>query len=129
MAIFSHIKLKALFMLTVFTVNLYAICHCHHNAAHQAKTVIAHCSHCHKEAPAKEDNDGCCGTHAVQFNHLDKMAVKGIAVATPPAQDLVQPIQFSVPALDYTATRSVIVDWQQKHIPPDLLSLHQCYRI
>lgn len=140
-------------MLTVFTANMYAFCHCHHvQAARTAHLPDSGCPYCHKENANQaqeaanhaqetanrsqhlpnqphESKDGCCAQHALLFSLLDKQATKRIIVDGSPVIAIVPPpfIRLSL----NTPTRNTARHQTQprKHIPPDPLSFYQRYQI
>jgi len=114
-------------MLTVFTVNFGAICHC---AAGTAAAPARHscCSHAEKAPENKQpcnDGNGCSGMHAVKFNLLEKQASQ--TIAPEPLFPMTLPIRLLAPAILITKTFPEIPP--HKHPPPDRQVLFQCFLI
>lgn len=147
---FVAIKHKALFLLTVFAANFYSVCHCKDMApSHPALAHVRHHEgkhHTEKDAccgddlqPQKtcagddcpcDENNGCCGMHAVKWSLLEKQTADPISL---------HPVFFaaffghfiiptdSTPSLP---SEGRIEDkWLHKHSPPDLQSLYQRFLI
>jgi hypothetical protein len=143
---FIVIKLKALFMLTVFTANFYSVCHCKDMVvSHPALSQVSHhheekdtccddekteknCTDHHKPCNEK---DGCCGTHAVKFSLLEKQTAEQITLhplfAVAFTQHFIIPLEI-IPLSGNTEGK-IEQEWLHKHSPPDLQSLYQRFLI
>ena len=138
------IRLKALFLLTVFAANFCAICHCgemvvtrhtlaHTNPTHKNSCCQESCRSANSDAtPHKPCNEqgGCCGAHAIKFGLLEKQTVEPIhidalfAVAITP-YFIVSP---EIPLPGHVQGH-IGYEWRHKHSPPDLQSLYQRFLI
>lgn len=123
MSLFRNIQWKALLLLTVFTVNFMAICHC------SSGRVMEHSCCAKKETrpPCKDDN-GCSGKHAVKFNLLEKQVSSHIELDHP-LYALVY-ITYDQQMEMHAGTEPTSSGkWPPAYSPPDLQSLYQCFRI
>jgi hypothetical protein len=141
------IKLKALFLLTVFTANFYSICHCrdmaisrhtlsHRSQGHERKSC------CQKEPPADKPcaddhhkpcngKDGCCGTHAVKFSLLEKQTAEQVTLhpvfAAAFTHHFIIPLHIIFPAGNPEG--KIDDEWRHRHSPPDFQALYQRFLI
>lgn len=135
------IKLKALFLLTVFAANLIAVCHCRHtlsqgDQAAKQKAVCCSgvpktdetCAAGHKPC---DEKDGCCGTHVLQFGLLEKQTADAITLRPLYAVALAHSFIFSLETLAASGHAELRIgeEWLHKHPPPDFQSLYQRYLI
>ncbi|HTI92829.1 MAG TPA: hypothetical protein VL727_19665 [Puia sp.] len=149
MANFIAIKLKALFMLTVFAANFYSVCHCRHLAISNSNLPVAFdgikghekdqdCDHDHCSDKTCADNhkpcnekDGCCGTHAIKFSQQEKQAAEQITLqplfVAAFTRHFIMPLDILL--LSCNREGGIEQEWLHKHSPPDLQSLYQRYLI
>jgi hypothetical protein len=148
MSNFIVIKLKALFMLTVFAANFYSVCHCRHMAISNSNPVAFdgikghekdqdcdddHCSDksCADNHKPCNEKDGCCGTHAVKFSLLEKQTAEQITLhplfTVAFTQHFIIPLEI-IPLSGNTEGK-IEQEWLHKHSPPDLQSLYQRFLI
>lgn len=142
---FIVIKLKTLFLLTVFTANFYCVCHCKDmTVSHPAFSRVSHhheeketccdneqteknCTDHHKPCGEK---DGCCGTHAVKFSLLEKQTVDPITFHPVFFAAFIHHFIIPTNILPSRHSGGRIEDkWLHKHSPPDLQSLYQRFLI
>jgi hypothetical protein len=153
------IKSKALLMLVVFTANFYTVCHCTTPAhtttlrscpsespaapSHQPSCCQSHHPNAHVTNPQApqacpddtkpcNNKDGCCQTHSIKFNLLEKQTAPPVAfqplsatVLTPHFISPVAALSTGITLLQVSAPE----ERYRKKAPPDLLSLYQFFRI
>ncbi len=148
---FIAIKLKALFLLTVFTANFYSVCHCkdmapsrpalaqrasHHDGKHHeekddcCRDDIQSPKDCSDHHCPRDEKNGCCGTHAVKWSLLEKQAA--YPISSYPVFFAAFTHHFIIPTdltLSLPSKGKIQDKWLHKHSPPDLQSLYQRFLI
>jgi len=142
------IKLKALFMLTVFAANFYNICHCRHMVISNSNLPVFngikgheetqdcdgdHCSDktCTDNHKPCNEKNGCCGTHAIKFSLLEKQVAEQITLHPLFAVAFTQHFIISIDIIPLSGNTEgrIEQEWLHKHSPPDLQSLYQRFLI
>jgi hypothetical protein len=126
---------KALLMLVVFTTNFYTVCHCTPLTNSSATPHRLACCRNHhpSAAPGSPCNNkkGCCQTHSIKFNLLEKQPAPSITIHPVPAAALTH--HFIGPVVTLITYTPIPAPAQQqryrKKAPPDFQSLYQLFLI
>jgi hypothetical protein len=134
MSTVNSIRWKAFVMLVTFTASFTVFCHC--------ETVTTPAAACCKNSccgDKKSDHDdgkktqhnkddhGCQGMQAVKLNLQDKQTATAIHMA--PLPMVVLPMTQIASIRPSAEPKAQSPAWPDRHSPPDLLSLHQCFLI
>jgi hypothetical protein len=121
-------------MLVAFTASFTVFCHCETATTPAAPRCKNSCCgeknadrDCGKKTEHKKDDHGCQGMQAVKFNLQDKQTATAIHMA--PILMVVLPMIPIARVRQSAEPKSLSPAWPDRHSPPDLLLLHQCFLI
>ena len=129
-----YIRLKALFLLIIFSANISAVCHCNHNlsASCAGKDKKDCCGFFLKnqQNPCKEKSNCPCEKKIIKFYQLEKLASeKGLFTTA----FIFIPYQYhyNTTAVTVCSTKQVncFKDKSDCFIPPDYCILYQVFTI
>ncbi len=142
------IKLKALFILTVFAANFCAVCHCRHIAimdvsygaseqgkmhGEKADCCDRHCTgtNCAAAQTPSNGKGGCSRTQAIKFSLLEKQTAQQINLHPLSSIALTHNFIYFIdsPLSSIKKGDKILNEWLNKQSPPNFQALYQRFLI